>query len=81
MAKVVSVQRGPIHSSEVPDWDHEEDGFGLPYEEGYVVYATVMDERGVIEPSQLIFQDFDDARKLVKHFTKQVKPIKWKDNY
>jgi hypothetical protein len=81
LAKVIGVQRGPIHSSEVPDWVHEDDGFGLPYEEGYIVYATVMDERGVIEPSQLIFQDFDDARKLVKHFTKQMKPIKWKDNY
>jgi len=81
MAKVVSVQRGPIHSSEVPDWDNDNDGFGLPYGEGFVVYATVMNDRGVIEPSELIFENFEDAVKLVKHFTKQVKPIKWKDTF
>lgn len=81
MVKVVNVLRGPIHSSEVPDWDHEEDGFGLPYEEGYILDVIVMDDRGVLEPSQMIFETFEDARKLVKHFTKQIKPIKWKDNF
>jgi len=81
MAKIINVLRGPIHSSEIPDWDHEEDGFGLPYEEGFVVYATIMDDRGVLDTGQLIFQTFDDASKLIKHFTKQIKPIKWKDNF
>jgi len=30
MSKIINVIAGPFHSSEVPDWDEREDGFGLP---------------------------------------------------
>jgi hypothetical protein len=81
MAKIVNVLRGPVHSSEVPDWDIEEDGFGLPYGEGYVLWATVLDERGVLEEEQLIFQDFNDAVQIVEHFCQQIIPLEWSDTF
>ena len=34
MVQIVNVLRGPIHSSEIPDWDIEDDGFGCHMEKG-----------------------------------------------
>lgn len=79
MVKVVNVLKGPIHSSMVPNWDEVDDGFGLPYGEGYIVYATVLTERGVLEEEQLVFEDFDEAAALVDHFVQQIVPFEWED--
>ena len=49
MVKVINVLRGPVHSSMVPDWDVTDDGFGLPYGEGYILDVVIQDERGVLE--------------------------------
>lgn len=81
MAKILNVLRGPIHSSEIPDWDIEEDGFGLPYGEGYVLTVTLQDERGVVDEEDLIFGDFYDALGIVDHFAAQIIPLEWEDTY
>lgn len=81
MAKIVNVLRGPTHSSEIPDWDIDEDGFGLPYGEGYVLLVTLQDERGVLHEEDLIFQDFDDAIEIVDHFVAQIVPLYWEDTF
>jgi hypothetical protein len=81
MAEIVNVLRGPIHSSEIPDWDIDDDGFGLPYGEGYVLTATVRDDRGVLYEEDLIYEDFDDAMEIVDHFCNQIVPYKWVDTF
>lgn len=81
MAKIVNILRGPVHSSELPDWDHEEDGFGLPYGEGYVLFVTMLTDRGTLEEEELIFEDFDDAIQLVDHFVQQIIGLEWEDTF
>jgi len=81
MAKIVNVLSGPTHSSEIPDWDIDEDGFGLPYGEGYVLLVTLQDDRGVLHEEDLIFQDFDDAIEIVDHFVAQIVPLDWEDTF
>ena len=81
MAKIVNVLSGPTHSSEIPDWDIDEDGFGLPYGEGYVLLVTLQDDRGVLHEEDLIFQDFDDAMEIVDHFVAQIVPLDWEDTF
>lgn len=80
MVQVVNVLRGPIHSSDDPDWDMEEDGFGLRYNEGYVLDVVVRDDRGVLYEEQLIYEDFEDAMSLVDHFMDQIVPVEWEEN-
>jgi len=81
MVQIVNVLRGPIHSSEIPDWDIDYDGFGLPYGEGYVLTATVRDDRGVLYEEDLIYEDFDDAMEIVDHFCDQIIPLDWEDTF
>jgi hypothetical protein len=81
MVKIVNVLSGPIHSSEIPDWDIDDDGFGLPYGEGYVLTVTLRDERGVLHEEDLIFQDFYDAMEIVDHFCDQIIPLEWEDTF
>lgn len=80
MAKVVNVLRGPIHSSEVPDWDMDDDGFGLLYNEGYVLYVVMQDDRGVLSEEELVFEDFDEAMIMVEHFVDQVVALVWDED-
>lgn len=79
MVKIVNVLRGPTHSSMVPDWDENDDGFGLPYGEGYVLDVVIQDERGILQEDQLVFEDFNDAMEIVEHFVNQVIAYKWVD--
>lgn len=81
MTKIVNVLRGPVHSSMIPDWDMEEDGFGLPYGEGYVLYVVLQGERGILEEEQLIFEDINDALEIVEHFVGQIIPLEWDDTF
>jgi len=80
MAIVVNVLRGPVHSSEVPDWDMDDDGFGLLYNEGYVLYVTMQDDRGVLSKEELVFEDFDEAMIMVEHFVDQVVSLVWDED-
>ena len=80
MVQIVNVLRGPIHSSDDPDWDMEEDGFGLRYNEGYILDVVVRDDRGVLSEEQLIYEDFEDAMSLVDHFMDQIIPVEWEEN-
>lgn len=79
--RIVNVIAGPFHSSEVPDWDDVDDGFGLPYGEGFMLVVTMQDERGVLTTEELIFQDFDEALEMVNHFVDQIVPLEWSDNF
>jgi hypothetical protein len=81
MDKIVNVLRGPIHSSEIPDWDIDEDGFGLPYGEGFVLTVLLQDERGVLEEEDLIFEDFEEAVGIVNHFVSQIIPLNYEDTF
>ena len=80
MAKVVNVLRGPVHSSEVPDWDDDEDGFGLRFNQGYVLYVVMQDDRGVLSEEELVFEDFDEAMIMVEHFVDQVVSLVWDED-
>lgn len=80
MVQIVNVLRGPIHSSDDPDWDMEEDGFGLRYNEGYILDVVVRDDRGILSEEQLIYEDFEDAMSLVDHFMDQIIPVEWEEN-
>ena len=80
MSKVVNVLRGPVHSSQVPDWDMDDDGFGLLYNEGYVLYVTMQDDRGVLSEEELVFEDFDEAMIMVEHFVDQVVALVWDED-
>jgi len=80
MVQIVNVLRGPIHSSDDPDWDMEDDGFGLRYNEGYILDVVVRDDRGVLSEDQLIYEDFEDAMSLVDHFMDQIIPVEWEEN-
>jgi len=80
MSKVVNVLRGPVHSSQVPDWDMDDDGFGLLYNEGYVLYVTMQDDRGVLTEEELVFEDFDEAMIMVEHFVDQVVALVWDED-
>ena len=79
--RIVNVIAGPFHSSEIPDWDDADDGFGLPYGEGFMLVVTMQDERGVLTTEELIFQDFDEALEIVNHFVDQIVPLEWSDNF
>jgi hypothetical protein len=81
MSKIVNVIRGPIHSSQIPDWDEVEDGFGLPYGEGYVLFVVLQDDRGVLSDEELIFESFDEAIDIVDHFVNQTVPLFWEDTF
>ena len=81
MTKIVNVLRGPVHSSMIPDWDEQDDGFGLPYGEGYVLDVVLQDERGILEEEQLIFEDINDALEIVEHFVGQIIPLEWDDTF
>jgi len=80
MVQIVNVLRDPIHSSDDPDWDMEDDGFGLRYNEGYILDVVVRDDRGVLSEEQLIYEDFEDAMSLVDHFMDQIIPVEWEEN-
>lgn len=79
--RIVGIITGPFHSSEIPDWDEQEDGFGLPYNEGFMLVVQMQDERGVVRVEELIFEDFNEAMVLVDHFTDQIIPYEWEDTF
>lgn len=79
--RIINVITGPIHSSEIPDWDEQEDGFGLPYNEGFMLVVQLQDERGVIKVEELIFEDFLEAMIVVDHFTDQIIPYEWSEEF
>lgn len=78
--KIYSVISGPYHSSEVPDWDIDDDGWGLPYGEGWMLVVQMDDERGVgISVEELIFENLDDALEIVNWFKSQIVPYDWEE--
>lgn len=78
--RIINVVRGPIHSSDWPDWDEQEDGFGLRYNQGYILVVQLQDERGVIEVEELVFEEFEDAMEVVNHFTDQIVSMEWDES-
>jgi len=58
----------------------DDDGFGLLYNEGYVLYVTMQDDRGVLSEEELVFEDFDEAMIMVEHFVDQVVALVWDED-
>jgi hypothetical protein len=81
MSQIINVVSGPFHSSEIPDWDELDDGFGLPYGEGFVLVVQLRDDRGIVRVEELIFEDFDEAMEIVDHFCDQIIPLDWSDTF
>jgi len=78
---IINIVAGPFHSSEIPDWDEEDDGFGLPYGEGYMLVVQMRDERGVVRVEEIIYEDFDEAMEVVDHFCDQIIPLEHRDTF
>lgn len=81
MSQIINVVSGPFHSSEIPDWDELDDGFGLPYGEGFLLVVQLRDDRGIVRVEELIFEDFDEAMEIVDHFCDQIIPLDWSDTF
>lgn len=76
---IVNVIEGPFHSSQIPDWDDRDDGFGFPYGEAFVLVVAMRDERGVIRIEELLYEDLDSALEVVEHFCQQIIPLPWNE--
>lgn len=78
--KIYGVISGPYYSSEVPDWDIDDDGWGLPYGEGWMLVVQMDDERGVgISVEEIILETLDDALEIVNWFKSQIVPYDWEE--
>lgn len=78
--KIYGVISGPYYSAEVPDWDIDEDGWGLPYGEGWMLVVQMDDERGVgISVEEIILETLDDALEIVNWFKSQIVPYDWEE--
>ena len=65
--KITSVLAGPFHSSEVPDWDYEEDGF--------ILICNVWDaDIGKLIQDEIVLETLDEAYEIMGHFMKQLQP-------
>jgi hypothetical protein len=78
--KILDVLRGPVHSSDWPDWDDTEDGFGFPYGQAWVLICKFQDEDGNIDVDEFHFEDREEAMVVVDHFVDQIVPYHWEDN-
>lgn len=65
--KITSVLAGPFHSSEVPYWDSDEEGF--------ILVCNVWDvELGKLIQEEVVVDTLDEAYEIMGHFMKQLKP-------
>jgi hypothetical protein len=65
--KITSVLAGPFHSSEVPDWDYEDEGF--------VLICNVWDaDIGKLIQDEIVLETLDEAYEIMGHFMKQLRP-------
>lgn len=64
---IYSVIEGPFHSSEIPDWDEEDDC--------WLLLCQVENSYGALEAEELAFSTFDEAYEIVKHFKKNCFPF------
>jgi hypothetical protein len=64
--KVFGVIEGPIHSS---DYD------AFAEEDEWVVVCILEGPGGALVEEEVIFDTFDEAYEVVKHFKRQMKPI------
>jgi len=64
---IYGVVEGPFHSSEIPDWDEDDDC--------WMLVCQVENGVGALEIEELTFYTFDDAYEIVKHFKKGCRPF------
>ena len=65
--KITSVLAGPFHSSEVPDWDSDDEGF--------ILLCNVWDaEIGKLVQDEIVLDTLDQAYQIMGHFMQQLKP-------
>lgn len=65
---IYGVVEGPFHSSDIPDWDEDDDC--------WMLVCQVENSYGGIEIEELTFWTFDDAYEVVKHFKSSASPFK-----
>ena len=65
--KITSVLAGPFHSSEVPDWYYEDEGF--------ILICNVWDaDLGKLDQDEIVLKTLDEAYEIIGHFMKQLQP-------
>lgn len=65
---IYGVVEGPFHSSDIPDWDEDDDC--------WMLVCQVENGFGGLEIEELTFWTFDDAYEIVKHFKSKCTPFK-----
>ncbi len=74
---ILDVLQGPIHSSNVPDWDDHEDGWEFEFGQAWLLVVKARFDDGSVGVEELVFADRDDAMELVDHFVNQVSYYPW----
>jgi hypothetical protein len=68
LVKIMSVLAGPMHSSEVPDWDGEGEGF--------ILLCNIWDvDLGRMEVDEIVVDTLQEAYDIIGHFMEQLKPF------
>ena len=66
--KILDVLEGPIHSSEYPDYDEVDDGFGFPFGQCWILLVKALREDNSVGIEELQFEDREDAIQIIDHF-------------
>lgn len=77
--KIIDVLHGPVHSSDWPDWDDTEDGFGFRYGQAWILVCKYLEEDGSVHTDEFYFEDRDEALEVVNHIFGQIIPYEWED--
>jgi hypothetical protein len=77
--KILDVLEGPIHSSNYPDYDEVDDGFGFPFGQCWILVVKAQREDGSVGVEELQFAEREAAIDLIDHFTAQISWILWED--
>lgn len=78
--KILDVMKGPVHSSDWPDWDEVDDGFNFPYGQAWILICKFQDDDGNIDIDEFHFEDREEAMVVVDHITTQICPYEWEDS-
>jgi len=63
---IYGIVEGPIHSSDIPNWDDDK--------EGWMILAQVEQSNGAIMCEEITFDTFDEAYEVIKYF-KEFRPL------
>lgn len=78
--KILDVLEGPIHSSDYPDYDETDDGFGFPYGQCWMLIVKALRDDGTVGVEELQYESREDALKVIDHFVAQISWMDWSDD-